>query len=63
MVKGIIETIGFILRKWLNNCSDCPLLTVSDKYIMTLNVSLTGKLKSFLLVESSLLDRMGPAED
>jgi hypothetical protein len=29
-----MEAIGFVLRKWLNNYSDCQLLTV-DKYVMT----------------------------
>lgn len=39
--QGIIEAIGFILRKWLNNYSGCQLLTASDKYVMTPSVSLT----------------------
>lgn len=64
MIKGIIEAIEFILRKWLNNYSDCQLLTASGKYVITPSISLTTwKLKSSLLVESSLLKRMGPAGD
>lgn len=60
MIKGIIEATEVILRKWLNNYSDGQLLTVSDKYIITSSISLTTwKLKSSLLVESSILKRKG----
>ena len=58
MIKGIIEATEAILRKWLNNYSDGQLLTVSDKYVITSSISLTTwKLKSSLLVESSILKR------
>ena len=60
MIKGIIEATEVILRKWLNNYSDGQLLTVSDKYVITSSISLTTwKLKSSLLVESSILKRKG----
>lgn len=60
MIKGIIEATEVILRKWLNNYSDGQLLTVSDKYVTTSSISLTTwKLKSSLLVESSILKRKG----
>lgn len=58
MIKGIIEATEVILRKWLNNYSDGQLLTVSDKYVITSSISLTPwRLKSSLLVESSILKR------
>lgn len=64
MIKGITEAIEFLLRRRLNNYSDCHLLTASVKYVITPSISLTSwKLKSPLLVEPSLLKRMGPVED